>query len=474
MEPTWKRIGLLEPPEDNSGQEVCMVILDDIIPHHTISHLKGRVKKVRVHKDLTVTCNDIFQEPFVSEVDDYLNHGLMVLNLLAHKPLEDSQANVHKGLSPSANFVFLPASNPERIKVGLIWILKQNWNLKIVLNLFVPQEYGWMSPASEDPYVQALQPAIDAGLLVIAAGGNSKVHNNLHPNRFFVVSGYNDKGSNDPKNYEQHPAAACGLNAEGYWRPDILSPYTYLPLPSLTGTGFDYFGGTCGSAALVAGLCASLFSAIPDITSNTLRNVLIETGCEIDGFPAPILHAEKARNALQNGYRNNTSPSSNPLVKVTNENLSILSKDPLERSLALTILLKNDQMKREEVWKYTDDISPMVKKVAIQGLGDPISDLERKHYWNKVYKEKSDFGVKESWLYTLLRTSSAQEVDKWMSLVEFITIDSLICINLFLQKHYPEAPRMVISPDPSMLVSTFSPVLEWYQFHIKSLRNGLI
>jgi hypothetical protein len=30
---------------------------------------------------------------------------------------------------------------------------------------------------------------------------------------------------------------------------------------------------------------------------------------------------------------------------------------------------------------------------------------------------------------------------------------------------------MVISPDPSMLVSTFSPILEWYQSHIKSLSD---
>jgi serine protease AprX len=36
----------------------------------------------------------------------------------------------------------------------------------------------------------------------------------------------------------------------------------------------------------------------------------------------------------------------------------------------------------------------MVKKVALEGLGDPINSIERDRYWEKVYKEESTIGVR--------------------------------------------------------------------------------
>jgi serine protease AprX len=469
VEPTWKRIGLTKPLEGNSGQGIGIIVLDEVIPHESLSHLKGRVKQVKVHKDLTITCTDVFGEPITKEVNEYTEHGLMVLNLLAHQPIE-IRDNFYRGLAPSAHFIFLSANKPERRKKGLEWILQQDWNTKICLNLRVPQERGWMSPTHEDPNVQAMKPVLDAGLLVVTAGGNSKVHNNLHPKQYLVVGGFNDKGSSDQNRYEQHPSVSYGLNGDGHWRPDLLAPYTYLPLPSLRGKGFDYFGGTCGSSALVAGLCAYFMSTMPDLTPDDIRNVLTETADVLEGFPAPIINGERALNALKDGYRNNKPPSTDPLVKVTNENESIISENPLERALALTMLIKNEKLKREEIWKQTNDESPMVKKVAIQGLGDPVDQIEREKYWNKVHKESSEFGVREFWAYTLLSTTTKEELDKWMSLVEYRTIDIWICINLFLRKFYPDAPEMEISPDPDPKIMTtiVAPVLDWYKQSINS------
>ncbi|MDQ0416481.1 hypothetical protein J2Z48_000645 [Croceifilum oryzae] len=130
-----------------------------------------------------------------------------------------------------ANFMFLPTTEPDRMRVGLEWILCHDGNPKILLSLLVPQERGWVSPTREDPYMKALQPALDADLLVISAGGNSRAHNNLHPTSHFVIGGFDDKGSSDKSGYDEHPSASHGFNGDGYWRPDLLAPYTYLPVP---------------------------------------------------------------------------------------------------------------------------------------------------------------------------------------------------------------------------------------------------
>lgn len=470
-EPAWKRIGLSQPPDENSGQGIGIIILDyGIVPHVSLHHLKGKVKQVKVNKELIVTCSDVFDEPLTAEVTRDTSHELMVLSLLAHPPFE-FKGNLYTGLVPSANFIFLSTSKPDRIKTGLEWILNQNWNVKIFLNLFVPQEKGWMSPTNQDPYVQAIQPALDAGLLVVAAGGNSRALNNLHPRKFLVVGGFNDKGSSVQSQYEVHPSASFGINGDGHWRPDLLAPYSYVPLPSLAGQeGLDYFGGTCGASTLVAGLCAYLMTIMPDLTPNDIRNVLTETGDALKGFPAPIVNGDQAMQALREGYRNSQAPSTKSKVLVTDESQSILSENPLERALALTMLIKKGKLTREEIWRYTTDESPMVKKVVIRGLGDPVDGIEREKYWDKVHKESSEFGVRELWAYTLLSTATKEEIHKWLSLVDYKTIDIWICINLFLQKHYSDAPEMKITPDPDpeVMDSIIAPVLDWYKHNRNS------
>ncbi|WP_228503513.1 hypothetical protein, partial [Laceyella tengchongensis] len=78
--------------------------------------------------------------------------------------------------------------------------------------------------------------------------------------------------------------------------------------------------------------------------------------------------------------------------------------------------------------------------------------------------------VREFWAYTLLSTTTKEELDKWMSLVEYRTIDIWICINLFLRKFYPDAPEMEFSPDPDpkIMTSIVAPVLDWYKQSINS------
>jgi serine protease AprX len=333
------------------------------------------------------------------------------------------------------------------------------------LNLQVPQERGWISPTKQDPNVQSLQPVLDAGVLVVAAGGNSRAHNNLHPKSYFVIGGYNDKGTSNERNYALHPSVASGLNGDGHWRPDLIAPYTYLPLPGLSGKGIDYFAGTCGTSTMVTGLIAQIWSQMPDITPNEIRNTLIDTGDVLDGFPAPIVDGAKAIRFLESGQQRNNPILTDPVVQITDENHSITSDNPLERALALTLLIKKGKLTREQIWEYATNESPMAKKVAIQGLGSPTDDIEREKIWERVHLESSDFGVREAWAYMLLETTTKEELSKWIDLVQYPSIDIQICINLFVQRYYPDAPGIEPLPDPDLEVmkATAAPLLAWYK-----------
>ncbi|MDQ0418620.1 hypothetical protein J2Z48_002823 [Croceifilum oryzae] len=206
-------------------------------------------------------------------------------------------------------------------------------------------------------------------------------------------------------------------------------------------------------------------SMMPDLTPNDIRNVLIEKADMVEGLTAPIFNAGKALKALQEGYRNGNTPSFEPLVEVVDASESIRSENPVERALALTILIKGNKLSRDEIWAYTDDESPMVKKVAVQGLGDSFDCIEREKYWNRVHQESSEYGMKEWWAYVLFFTTTKEELEQWMSLVDYKSIDIWICINLFLRKHYPHAPEIDIQPDPdpTLLHSLMYPVLIWYK-----------
>jgi hypothetical protein len=71
--------------------------------------------------------------------------------------------------------------------------------------------------------------------------------------------------------------------------------------------------------------------------------------------------------------------------------------------------------------------------------------------------------VREDWAYTLLNTSTKDELHKWISLVKHRSIDIQICINLFLRKYYPDAPSMEpsIDPNPEIMDALVEPMLDW-------------
>ncbi|GAB2564835.1 S8 family serine peptidase [Gracilibacillus alcaliphilus] len=468
IEPTWKRLGFPAPPATKTSyNEIGIIIIDDIAYHPAIHHLTQQVKQVKVNQHLEVSCLDIMPADS-KEASAKTEHGLMVLQLLAHQPITVN-SHYHVGLIPSAQFIFLSEFEPQKIKVALQWILqyKQEWNIRILLNLMVPNtaEIGTIKPTSQDPFVQALSPAAASDLLVVAANGNSKAHNNLHPADFFTIGGYDDKGTVQGAD-QPYPAMPAGLNGDGHFRPDILAPCTYLPVPYLEQKSSErmlsYFGGTCGAATIVAGACANLFSQYPDLTKEQLQAMFIHAADRLDdgGTFLPKLNMANVLQQLLNNHRHMPMHKHNDI------------DDPaIQRAASLTYLIEDGKVSRADLWGYLKDDSPIVRKVVIaSGLASPQTAEERALYWEYAKRDPIETGEKLLWLYQLLKEADKHELDQWIDLLTLHELEITLCVKLYLETNYETAPEIVYLPDPSLVPKAIKPVLAWYQEH--SERKG--
>ncbi|MBS4221784.1 S8 family serine peptidase [Lederbergia citrea] len=487
-DPTWERLGFSTPPDETrAGEGIGVVITDTVINHPTIKHLAGRLKRVTVNDDMSVACRDVVLEEQQEEVPypNIAEHGMVSLFLLSHLPFE-LEGKKYVGLVPQATFIMVDHHDPFRLKKAMEWIIERQeiWNVQIVINFLVVGGDLSIRPTCEEPIVQAMMPAIEAGLLVIQANGNSPAINNNSPMEFFAVGGYDDGGlkSNSKK---IHPLSSKGINGDGHLRPDILAPFTYLPTPyydcsktdlytpysnhTKTDMKLSYFGGTCGTATLIGGVCAYILSQYPDISLDSLRSALVHLGTPLGEteHTAPTVDVAKTINVIQKGDPIPPLPSNAKENIIGDVGSDIYSKNEIKRGIALTKLIEQKNITREELWNFVDDPSPYVQKVAIWGLHKPINIDERELSWGYFSNSRSDvLGVREAWAYMLLFGANKEELDRWMQFVTDLSADVRHCVNYYLKKYYPDAPGLVHTPDTNteVIQKIAAPVLQWYMY----------
>ncbi|MBS4196085.1 S8 family serine peptidase [Lederbergia citri] len=440
-EPTWARLGFKTPPNpETSGKNVGIVIIDHVNTDGEFHYLGDRLHQVSVHEDLSVSCCSF--QTYQSDYHDISEHGANVLRLLAHPPFSYKN-HTYVGLAPAATFFILSEYDPEKLRKGIEWLVerRQEWNIKIILNLLVPRVEIFQN-TSLDPFVKAFQPALDANLLVVAANGNSRAHNNLHPIEFFAIGGYDDKGSTDKDEYEAHPSVPWGRNGDGHMRPDILAPFSNLPV-KLLNNELTFFEGSCGTSSMVAGVCAYLFSKYPEIDSDTVRHTLIKTGLALkeDKIPATIIQVDSAIEALNEKMM---FPGSTNSVKIrsADPDVSIKSKDPVKRALSLTQYIIEGKCSREMLWTLLyEDESPIVKKNVIWALGKSLTNSEKERLWMLFHNEKDTNGVREAIAYALFEHAEPSDLDNWIALIDEQSTDIRLSVKLYLQKFYKDSPN---------------------------------
>lgn len=490
----WQRLGLRESPTPESGRGVGIVQIDDGGLHPALRPLGERLKHVIVGQDMSVSLTEPLKV-YKDREDAEYTHGVRGLLQMASVPFR-VRDRTYGGLAPGATYFVIPyLTVPDgryvrydtRLDQAIEWVVnnRERWNIRVLL-LSVGVDYP--PPPPEDPdrsmraglirntreyrIARALEPAIQAGILVITGNGNTATQTTLPPVEYLSVGAYHDSGYADPRFHRENRDEPWGRNSDGHERPDVLAPKYFDPNHRTPEGELAYFGGTSSASAQVSALCALLFAQFPQADAQTIKYALIRSGDPLPGSrrPGVCVNAARAIQLLTDGAVRPPWPRLPPPVTVTDPNSSLDSKDAVERALAISALARHPELFRSKdgeslrhvFWQMLRDDSPDVKKAAVSALAGPESNNERRRLWDILHQE-SDMGVRGLLAVVLLAGAKADPLDDWIPLATDPNWSARWCTSAVLRQYHPAAPRLDYAFLPEEIEKKAQPVLDWYQ-----------
>lgn len=249
-----------------------------------------------------------------NKASDSWGHGTHVAGIaVGSGKKSDGQV---KGVAPEANLVGIRISSVEQAIQGLQWVIdnKDLHNIGVVnVSLGDTATQGHET----DPWCQAVQKAIDAGLTVVVAAGNegergiqSIATPGISPNAI-TVGGVDDQGTQDPADDTLYRGSSLGPTPfDKLVKPDVMAPAISIYSTLSPGSGLDdrrknrpqgdYIAmeGTSMATPAVAGLVALLKQARPDLAPHDLKAILQQS--VYDGAQnLPIVQADAALKLAQ-------------------------------------------------------------------------------------------------------------------------------------------------------------------------------
>ncbi len=283
-----------------TGQGQTVAVIDSgIHPHQDLK------EKVVAWKDFSREKRRKMTDPF--------GHGTHVAGVLAGTGAQ-SDGKV-QGVAPDADLVGLRITTVAEAIRALQWVIehKEEHNIKVV-NLSL----GDLASKSykNDPWAQAVEKAIEAGLVVVVAAGNEGPDPRtvstpgIHP-RAITVGAYDDNGTPQTGDDSVASFSSRGPTVDNLTKPDILapgvgvfgplSPGSNLDVPDLPHIGDDYvaMSGTSQATPMVAGLAALLLEANPALGQDDLMAILRQSAVKNLDDPdnaqgAGLVQAERA------------------------------------------------------------------------------------------------------------------------------------------------------------------------------------
>jgi serine protease AprX len=298
-------------------------------------------------------------------------------------------------------------------------------------------------------------------------------HNhNLPPTEYLAIGAYHDAGRADPKFHRENTDEPWGRNSDGHVRPDLLAPKYFVPNRRTPAGEIAYFGGTSSASAQVTALCALLFARFPNADAPMVKQALISTGDPLPGSlrPGVCVNAARAIRALEDGSVGPPWPQVPPPITVTDPNLSLQSKDAVERALAISALAREPELFRSKLgealrqvfWRHLADESPTVRKAAACALGSPESKEERARFWEALRRER-DMGARGQLAELLENGAQDDALDDWVMLAKDPNWTARSCVVKVLREHYPDAPLLDYAFLPEDVDKKAEPILDWYR-----------
>lgn len=223
---------------------------------------------------------------------DNFAHGTHVAGVVGGSGTKSSGR--FKGIAPDADLIGVRITTVAEAIKGLQWAMdnKDKYNIRVVnmsLGDFAAKSY------KDDPWAQACEKAIDAGLIVVVAAGNEGPSAGtistpgIDP-RVITVGALDDRHTVDRGDDTIASFESVGpTSIDCLPKPDIiapgvsiystLAPGTTLDVPELPHVGTDYIAisGTSMATPMVVGLIADLLQANPSLTHDDVKKILEAT-----------------------------------------------------------------------------------------------------------------------------------------------------------------------------------------------------
>jgi serine protease AprX len=240
---------------------------------------------------------------------DTNGHGTFMAGLIAGN---DGQPGGYRGVAPDARIVSLKVADADggvdvsQVIAAIDWVVQHRddngMNIRVI-NL----SYGTNStqPYQVDPLAYAVEQAWRAGIVVVAAAGNSGFQRGANAQgladpaydpEILAVGAADTTGtsSNDAVGSFSANAASCSVACRA---PDLLGPGTHMQGLRVPGSYIDqnnpagvlgdsYFrgSGTSEATAFVSGAVALLLQKYPDLTPDQVKAMLTSNCDKLHGY----------------------------------------------------------------------------------------------------------------------------------------------------------------------------------------------
>ena len=208
----------------------------------------------------------------------------------------------YKGAAPEANLVgvkVLKASGGgsfSDIISGIQWAVehKDEFGIDVIsMSLGGP---AWQN-YQDDPVVQAVDQAVEKGIVTVVAAGNSgprdeTISTPAHAPSALTIGALDDKGTVDPSDDGVAYFSSRGPTKDGRPKPDVLTPGVRITAPKHTG-GYTTMSGTSMATPMAAGMAAIIKQAAPTVSPGELKGVVMGTADSLMTKPDPNKPDEK-------------------------------------------------------------------------------------------------------------------------------------------------------------------------------------
>ena len=204
-----------------------------------------------------------------------------------------SSKGKYAGIAPKSNILSIKALDENggaptsKIVEAISYIIETKDKYKTrIINLSVGTPAN--SPSSKDPLSQAVEKAVEAGLIVIVAAGNSGPREKtiLSPGispSVITVGAIDDKRTIDRTDDVIAPFSSRGPTMEGINKPDLLAPGVSINSLSNTNTkGYTALSGTSMATPLVSGAIALLLNKYPNLSPKRVKKMLLNSCIDME------------------------------------------------------------------------------------------------------------------------------------------------------------------------------------------------